>query len=434
MTNLRDMVLKKGGHAKTPTTLRSDLKKMVGTYTHESMDKEPSYKKLHARSHQIRVGEPRKLRKSEVEKEAPYRDRVLHDNREHSSHNTPRMGMHDNRIGLKKGGRSCHEEGGETKAKRGGSLQGHKYSERELLVKPSHRAKLLEGYNYSRKELDVKPTKRDKYLEGYRAEGGETKAKRGGRLHHEEGGETKAKRGGRQHYFLGGLIDKIADYNPLVALASGRGLGGAAQSFGNAAQTVLPFLKKGGKAHYRSEGGELEERKRGGYLRRHHAEGEEVEARKRGGHLRRHHAEGEEVAVKRGGKIHHRDFGGLLDDVTGGLLKRGGRARHAEGEEVEAKKRGGHLRRHHAMGDEVRCGGGRMSEGGETEKAKKGMWIQDAINPSHKGKLHRELHVPMGEKIPSKKLMRAEHSRNPTIRKEANLAKTLRSFHPKGRS
>lgn len=50
-------------------------------------------------------------------------------------------------------------------------------------------------------------------------------------------------------------------------------------------------------------------------------------------------------------------------------------------------------------------------------------WIQGAIK--HKGKLHRELGVPEGKKIPAKKLAKAEHSKNPTIRKEANLAKTL---------
>lgn len=56
-------------------------------------------------------------------------------------------------------------------------------------------------------------------------------------------------------------------------------------------------------------------------------------------------------------------------------------------------------------------------------------WIKGAIkNP---GALHRELHVPEGKKIPAKKLAKAEHSKNPTIRKQANLAKTLKSFHHK---
>lgn len=53
-------------------------------------------------------------------------------------------------------------------------------------------------------------------------------------------------------------------------------------------------------------------------------------------------------------------------------------------------------------------------------------WISKAIK--HPGKLHRELGVPEDKKIPAKKLAKAEHSKNPTIRKEANLAKTLKSF------
>jgi hypothetical protein len=54
------------------------------------------------------------------------------------------------------------------------------------------------------------------------------------------------------------------------------------------------------------------------------------------------------------------------------------------------------------------------------------MFIQKALSKKgSKGKLHRKLHVPEGEKIPAKKLEKAEHSKNPTLRREANLAKTL---------
>lgn len=56
-------------------------------------------------------------------------------------------------------------------------------------------------------------------------------------------------------------------------------------------------------------------------------------------------------------------------------------------------------------------------------------WIQKAIK--HPGKLHRELGIKQGEKIPAKKLAKAEHSKSPTIRKEANLAKTLKKLHKK---
>jgi hypothetical protein len=42
-----------------------------------------------------------------------------------------------------------------------------------------------------------------------------------------------------------------------------------------------------------------------------------------------------------------------------------------------------------------------------------------------KGALHKSLHVPEGEKIPEKKLEKAEHSKNPKLRKRAVLAETL---------
>ena len=42
-----------------------------------------------------------------------------------------------------------------------------------------------------------------------------------------------------------------------------------------------------------------------------------------------------------------------------------------------------------------------------------------------KGALHKDLHVPVGHHIPHKKLMQAEHSKSPLIRKRAHLAETL---------
>lgn len=55
-------------------------------------------------------------------------------------------------------------------------------------------------------------------------------------------------------------------------------------------------------------------------------------------------------------------------------------------------------------------------------KAKKN-WIQGAIK--HPGALHRELGVPMGKKIPKKKLAKAAKSSNPKLAKRAVLARTL---------
>ena len=54
-------------------------------------------------------------------------------------------------------------------------------------------------------------------------------------------------------------------------------------------------------------------------------------------------------------------------------------------------------------------------------------WIQGAIK--HKGALHKELGVPEGKKIPEKKLEKAEHSKNPTLKKRAVLAETLKKMH-----
>ncbi len=43
-----------------------------------------------------------------------------------------------------------------------------------------------------------------------------------------------------------------------------------------------------------------------------------------------------------------------------------------------------------------------------------------------KGALHKSLHVPEGKKIPEKKIEKAEHSKNETLRKRAVLAETLK--------
>ncbi len=60
--------------------------------------------------------------------------------------------------------------------------------------------------------------------------------------------------------------------------------------------------------------------------------------------------------------------------------------------------------------------------------AKDDKWIQKALPPSSKGKLRKKLGVKEGEKIPVKKLNKAARSDNPTLRREAALAKTLRKL------
>lgn len=58
----------------------------------------------------------------------------------------------------------------------------------------------------------------------------------------------------------------------------------------------------------------------------------------------------------------------------------------------------------------------------------KDKWIQKALPPSSKGKLHKALGVPEGKKISEKKLNAAMNGKNPTVRKEAQLAETLKGL------
>jgi hypothetical protein len=46
----------------------------------------------------------------------------------------------------------------------------------------------------------------------------------------------------------------------------------------------------------------------------------------------------------------------------------------------------------------------------------------------HKGKLHRELGIPEGEKIPPKRLAAAERSNNPEVKRDAIRAKTMEGW------
>lgn len=56
-------------------------------------------------------------------------------------------------------------------------------------------------------------------------------------------------------------------------------------------------------------------------------------------------------------------------------------------------------------------------------------FIQKALSKKgSKGKLHRELGVPEGKKIPAKKIAKAAKSSNPKIRKEAAFAETLKKI------
>jgi hypothetical protein len=59
--------------------------------------------------------------------------------------------------------------------------------------------------------------------------------------------------------------------------------------------------------------------------------------------------------------------------------------------------------------------------------AEKKNWIADATK--NKGALREKLHVKEGKDIPAGKLEKAEHSKSPKERKEAQLAATLKKLH-----
>ena len=70
----------------------------------------------------------------------------------------------------------------------------------------------------------------------------------------------------------------------------------------------------------------------------------------------------------------------------------------------------------------------------KTKKRRKSnrKWMQQAFS-KHPGRLHRRLHVPEGKRIPSSKLRAAAHSSDPSLRREAALAKTGKRYGGKKR-
>jgi hypothetical protein len=63
-------------------------------------------------------------------------------------------------------------------------------------------------------------------------------------------------------------------------------------------------------------------------------------------------------------------------------------------------------------------------------------WVENATANNNPGAPGRVVtHTPAGKDISEKRLHAAAHSKNNTIRREADLAETLRKFHPsKGES
>lgn len=69
------------------------------------------------------------------------------------------------------------------------------------------------------------------------------------------------------------------------------------------------------------------------------------------------------------------------------------------------------------------------------EPKKRGWRKREDFKPGgERGKLHREIGVPEGEKIPAAKLKAAEHSDNPEIKRDAIRARTMEGWsHGKAR-
>lgn len=55
------------------------------------------------------------------------------------------------------------------------------------------------------------------------------------------------------------------------------------------------------------------------------------------------------------------------------------------------------------------------------------------IKASHKGLLHKKLHVAPGKPIPAAKLAKAKKSKSPALRREANFAANAKKFNHKGK-
>ena len=65
--------------------------------------------------------------------------------------------------------------------------------------------------------------------------------------------------------------------------------------------------------------------------------------------------------------------------------------------------------------------------------AKKKRWIpkKDFRPGGEKGKLHREMGIKEGEKIPAARLEAATHSKNPEIKRDAERAETMKGWKHK---
>ena len=146
---------------------------------------------------------------------------------------------------------------------------------------------------------------------------------------------------------------------------------------------------------------------------------------------------------KHGGKIHGHDHhhklgrkrGGSVKKKTDGIVGQDGKPSNhgTDATHDRGLKFGTNVQGVPMSGTESGYGGKTAFGKGHIEDSLKDggkvKWLKGAIK--HPGALHEELHVPAGEKIPEKKLEKASHSGNSTLRRRANLAKTMKGFHRK---
>lgn len=222
------------------------------------------------------------------------------------------------------------------------------------------------------------------------------------------------KRGGRTHKAMAGAVGQAP---VMMAPMGGRPMRGIRPARPMMARPVgaapamagrPPMMKKGGRAHKLS-GGALQD-----YLNAAKADlavskavGDDAGMARRMAGIR--NASNKMSGVAKAGNVP------FNYDADVGGMKKGGKVAHSD--EAQDKKLMHKLLKEKAF----KADGGSMHHKGGGEK-----WIQGAIK--HPGSLRKALHVPEGEKIPAKKLEKAAHSKNPTLAKKANLAKTLKRF------
>jgi hypothetical protein len=238
------------------------------------------------------------------------------------------------------------------------------------------------------------------------------------------------KSGGRAHKAMAGAVGQAP---VMMAPMGGRPMRGIRPAGPMMARPVgaapamagrPPMMKKGGRAHKLS-GGALQD-----YLDAAKADlavskavGDDAGMARRMAGIR--NASNKMSGVAKAGNVP------FNYDANVGGMKKGGKVAHSD--EAQDKKLMHKLLKEKAF----KADGGamhhkdcscKMCSGGRAGKAHGGgeKWIQGAIK--HPGSLHKALHVPEGEKIPAKKLEKAAHSKNPTLAKKANLAKTLKRF------